>query len=90
MEDALRRTGAYIKRFLILLFASVIGVGLIGGGSISLLFGAVKSMGYLPDLVIRIGFWELASGWIMPVAGLAGGLLILGGLASLYKAFEQI
>jgi hypothetical protein len=90
MNETMQRFGDFIKRFLIVLFGGSVGIGLVGGGALSILIGAVKSMGYFPEIVVRIGFWQLAQSWIMPVTGIVGALLILGGLCSLRKAFAQL
>ena len=90
MNITLQRIGTFTKRFLIVLFGGSIGIGLIGGGALSILLGSVKSLGYFPEIAVRIGYWDLAQGWILPVAGILGALLIVGGLASLYKAFDQL
>lgn len=89
MEDTLRRTGAFIKRFLIVLFGGSVGIALIGGGAFTILAGAVKSLGFFPEYAVRIGFYELAQVWIMPVTGVVGALLVFGGLCCLWKAFNQ-
>lgn len=90
MNETITNIGEFLKRFLIVLFGGSIGIGLIGGGALSILIGTVKSMGYFPEIAVRIGFWELAQTWVLPVAAIIGALLIFGGLISLRKAFAQL
>lgn len=90
MNETMQKFGDFMKRFLIVLFGGSVGIGLIGGGAITLLIGAVKSMGYFPEIAIRVGLWEIAQAWIMPVTGVVGALLIFGGLYFLRKAFAQL
>lgn len=90
MNETMQKFGDFLKRFLIVLFGGSVGIGLVGGGAITVFLGMVKSMGYFPEIVVRIGFWELAQSWIMPVTGIVGALLIFGGLCSLRKAFAQL
>ncbi|BES66492.1 hypothetical protein SANA_29310 [Gottschalkiaceae bacterium SANA] len=90
MNETMQRFGDFLKRFLIVLFGGSVGIGLIGGSAITVLIGVVKSMGYFPEIVVRVGFWELAQSWIMPVTGIVGALLLVSGLCCLRKAFAQL